>query len=136
MVARTEYPDPAAAQPPETIARNRRLVDREFWTKLRKFAARIPFAEELAAAWFCVVDSDTPASAKGILIAALAYFVSPVDIIPDFIGGFGFTDDAAVLAMAIAAVSRHLKPEHYARARAALGVAETSSSGKEISEAR
>lgn len=121
MIARTEYPDPTAAEAPETTAKNRRLVDREFWRKLSKFAGKIPFAEELAAAWFCIADPGTPAAAKGILIAALAYFVTPVDVIPDFVAGLGFTDDATVLALAIGAVSRHLKPEHYARARAALG---------------
>jgi uncharacterized membrane protein YkvA (DUF1232 family) len=124
MVARAEYPDPAAAQGPETIARNRRLVDREFWHKLLKFARKIPFAEELAAAWFCATDAATPLRAKGILLAALAYFVAPVDFIPDFVAGLGFTDDAAVLALAIGAVSRHMRPEHYDRARAALGRSE------------
>ena len=121
MVARIEYPNPVSAQVPKAVAENRRLVDREFWQKLLKFAAKVPFAEELAAAWFCATDAATPLRAKGILLAALAYFVTPVDVIPDFIAGFGFTDDAAVLALAIRAVSRHLKPDHYTRARAALG---------------
>jgi len=121
MVARIEYPNPVSAQVPKAVAENRRLVDREFWQKLLKFAAKVPFAEELAAAWFCATDAATPLRAKGILLAALAYFVTPVDVIPDFIAGFGFTDDAAVLALAIRAVSRHLKPDHYTRTRAALG---------------
>lgn len=124
MVARTEYPDSAAAQAPEAVARNRRLVDREFWHKLLKFAGKIPFAEELAAAWFCATDAATPLRAKGILLAALAYFVAPVDVIPDFLAGLGFTDDAAVLALALGAVSRHMRAEHYERARAALGRSE------------
>ena len=37
-----------------------------------------------------------------------------------FIAGFGFTDDAAVLAMAIRLVSGNLKEAHYEKARAAL----------------
>jgi uncharacterized membrane protein YkvA (DUF1232 family) len=121
MVVRTECPDLTSAPAPEAVSRNRRIVDREFWRKLLKLAGKIPFAEELAAAWFCTTDAATPLHVKGILLAALAYFVAPVDAIPDFIAGLGFTDDAAVLAMAIGAVSRHLKPEHYARAREALG---------------
>ena len=80
------------------------------------------FAEDLAAAYFCAIDAATPLRVKGMLLAALAYFVMPLDVIPDFVAGLGFTDDAAVLAMAIGAVSRHLKPEHHARARAALGL--------------
>ena len=75
----------------------------------------------MAAAYFCAIDPETPGRVRGILIAALAYFVTPLDVIPDVVAGIGFTDDAAVLAMAIGLVSRNLKPEHYARARAALG---------------
>ena len=119
-----DFPNPAAIQLPAVIARNRRTVERGFWKKLLKVAGRIPFAEDLAAAYFCAMDPATPGRVKGVLIAALAYFVMPVDIIPDFIAGFGFTDDAAVLATAIGLVSGHIKPRHQRRARAALDIAE------------
>ena len=110
-------------------ARARRLVEKDFWRKLLKVAGRIPFAEDLAAAYFCAIDPLTPARVKGVLIGALAYFVIPFDAIPDFIAGFGFTDDAAVLAMAIRLVSRHMKDTHYTRARAALGLPPAIGSG-------
>jgi uncharacterized membrane protein YkvA (DUF1232 family) len=55
-----------------------------------------------------------------MLIAALAYFILPVDAIPDFLLGLGFTDDLAVIATAISMMRRHMKPEHRERARAAL----------------
>ena len=44
----------------------------------------------------------------------------PADMIPDFIVGLGFTDDAAVLAAAIAAIRGHIKPAHREAARATL----------------
>ena len=119
-----DLPNPQAVQLPAVIARNTRTVERGFWKKLLKVAGKIPFAEDLAAAYFCAADPATPGRVKGILIAALAYFVLPVDIIPDFIAGFGFTDDAAVLATAIALVSSHIKPRHHKRARMALGLGE------------
>ena len=116
----SEIPERAAL--PAVIAENRRTVERGFWKKLLQVAAKIPFAEDLAAAYFCAVDPATPGRVKGILFAALAYFVMPVDAIPDWIAGLGFTDDAAVLALAIGMVSRHMTEAHRARARAALGV--------------
>jgi len=119
-----EFPDPTAIQLPAVIARNRSTVERGFWKKLLAVAGRIPFAEDLAAAYFCAADPLTPTRVRGVLLAALAYFVIPVDIIPDFIAGFGFTDDAAVLATAIGLVSRHIKPRHRQRARAALDLPE------------
>lgn len=106
---------------PAVLPANQRTVERSFWKKLLKVAGQIPFAEELAAAYFCAVDPKTPGRVKGLLFAALAYFVTPVDVIPDFVAGLGFTDDAAVLAAVIALVSKNIKPEHHARARAALG---------------
>ena len=63
---------------------------------------------------------NTPLRAKGILLAALAYFVLPTDVIPDMIFGLGFTDDAAVLMAAITAVRAHITPAHRAAAREAL----------------
>ena len=53
-------------------------------------------------------------------LLALAYFVLPTDMVPDFITGFGFTDDATVLAFAIGAVAQAIKERHRAQAREAL----------------
>ena len=107
-------------QLPAVIARNERIVERGFWKKFLKLARRIPFAEDLAAAYFCAVDPATPTKVKAILLAALAYFVMPFDAIPDFIAGFGFTDDAAVLAAAIGLVAKHIGEQHRVKARALL----------------
>ena len=115
-------PSPMATQLPATIARNERIVAEGFWDKLRKVAGKIPFAEDAAAAYFCAVDPQTPAKVKAILLAALAYFVMPFDVVPDFIAGLGFTDDAAVLAMAIGLVARQISDRHRSRARAALHI--------------
>ena len=116
----TNLPENSKVQIPAVIAKNTRTVERGFWKKLLKMAGRIPFAEDAAAAYFCAIDPATPSRVKGILFAALAYFVVPTDAIPDFVAGLGFTDDAAVLAMAISLVSTQIKPEHRRRARAAL----------------
>ena len=45
------------------------------------------------------------------------YVVSPIDVIPDFIAGFGFTDDATVLYAAIRSVAGHIRDEHRVRAK-------------------
>lgn len=91
-----------------------------FWRKARKAARRVPLMEEVVAAYYCALDSKTPLRAKGILAAALAYFILPVDTIPDVILGFGFTDDIAVLTAAITAVRAHMTPAHRLAAREAL----------------
>ena len=109
-----------------TLARERAYVRRGFWTKLRRFAAGLPFAEELLAAYYCAFDRDTPRHVQAALIGALAYFVLPFDLVPDMMPVLGFTDDAAVLATAVKLVSSHMRPEHRDAARQAIarGLAE------------
>jgi uncharacterized membrane protein YkvA (DUF1232 family) len=93
---------------------------RRFWAKVRRVLAQIPFAEDLVAAYYCALDRDTPAYVRALLCGALAYFILPIDMVPDFLAGIGFTDDASVLAAALAAVGRHLQPKHRAQARQSL----------------
>ena len=92
----------------------------QVWAKAKRVAAMLPFAEDLLAAYYCAFDRDTPAHVKATLLGALAYFVLPVDVVPDVLPLIGFTDDAAVLATAIKLVAQHMRPEHRAAARRAL----------------
>ncbi|MBN9242634.1 MAG: DUF1232 domain-containing protein [Mesorhizobium sp.] len=95
-------------------------VRAKFWRTAKKAARHVPFMEDVVAAYYCALDSKTPLRAKGILLAALGYFVLPTDAIPDIIFGLGFTDDVAVLTAAIAAVRAHITPAHRLAAREAL----------------
>ncbi len=105
---------------PAVITRDERIVRAGFWRKLRRLAGRLPFAEDLVAAYYCATDPATPLAARAILIGAVAYFVLPVDAIPDVIAVFGFSDDAAVLAAAIATAGAHISQSHREAARDAL----------------
>ena len=102
------------------FARDEETVRRRFWQKARRVAVRLPFAEDLLAAWYCAFDRDTPMQVKAALIGALAYFVLPFDFVPDVLPLLGFTDDAAILLTALRMVAGHLRPEHRDAARVAL----------------
>ncbi|MGF1454668.1 MAG: YkvA family protein [Alphaproteobacteria bacterium] len=106
---------------PATVERNERIVRNGFWTKLRRLMGRIPFAEDLVAAYVCAFDPATSWRVKAILLTALAYFVLPIDFLPDIIPGLGFTDDAAVLATALKMGADAITPAHRSRAREMLG---------------
>jgi uncharacterized membrane protein YkvA (DUF1232 family) len=99
---------------------NENEVREKFWRTARKAARQIPFMEDLVAAYYCAMDKQTPLRAKGILLAALGYFVLPADAIPDFVFALGFTDDVAVLTAAIATVRAHITPAHRLAAREAM----------------
>lgn len=109
--------DPSKALVPEVIKVNEMRVAEGFWPKIRRVAARVPFAADALSVWWCAKDPETPTAAKGMMLAALAYFVLPTDAIPDFLVGVGFTDDAAVFAALLAIVGKNLKPRHRAAAQ-------------------
>jgi len=104
--------DPARALVPAVVKVNEQRVAKGFWPKIRRTAARVPFAGDALAVWFCAKDPTTPKAAKAMMMAALAYFVMPADAIPDVLAVVGFTDDAAVFAAMLALVGKNLKPRH------------------------
>src|SRR6516165_9331337 len=110
----------AGFEPADRLAEDRESVRRRFWVKLKRVVARLPFAEDLLAAYYCAFDKETPRHVQGALLGAIAYLILPFDFIPDMLPVLGFTDDAAVLATAIRLVANHIKPEHRDAARAAL----------------
>jgi uncharacterized membrane protein YkvA (DUF1232 family) len=104
----------------EHVATNEERVRRDFWRKAARVAARLPFAEDLLAAYYCAFDQATPFRVRAALVGALAYFVLPFDFVPDFLPVLGFADDAAVLATALHMVAGHMRPEHREAAKRAL----------------
>ena len=99
---------------------DQQIVQDGFWTKARRTLGRIPFTEDAVAAFHCATDSATPMTVRATLFGALAYFILPIDIIPDFLLGLGYTDDAAVIATVLTLIGRHLRPEHKEAAQAFL----------------
>jgi uncharacterized membrane protein YkvA (DUF1232 family) len=95
-------------------------VRQRFWPTVKKALRFIPFIEDVVAAYFAMLDPRTPTRARLTLIGALAYFVSPFDVVPDFILGLGFLDDASILLAAITAVRSSIREEHREAARRAL----------------
>jgi uncharacterized membrane protein YkvA (DUF1232 family) len=108
---------------PKSIERDERTA-RGLVPKLMKLVGKIPFADDLVASWYAARDPKTPMRAKAILFAAVAYFVTPLDLLPDFITGLGFTDDATVLATALGLVGMHVKETHRTAARRLLRMPE------------
>jgi uncharacterized membrane protein YkvA (DUF1232 family) len=104
---------------PETLRR-------EFWRKLGRMVPRIPFAEDLLAAYYCAFDRETPTHVKALLLGALAYFVLPTDTVPDMLPIIGFTDDAAVLAATVKLVTDNITPVHRQAAQSKLAEFERS----------
>ena len=94
-----------------------RTVREGFWPKLARTLSHLPFADKMVAAYYCAWDPTTPFKVRGTLLAALAYFILPFDVVPDFILGLGFTDDMAVLVTAFTLIRNHMTQQHIDKAR-------------------
>jgi len=89
------------------------FVKKGFWGKVKKYAGKVPFIRDAIAMYHSMLDSDTPLNVKITIAGALAYFIMPLDAIPDFLAGIGYLDDAGIVASALTIVSNYVTKEHY-----------------------
>jgi len=97
--------------------KNERVVREGFIVKAKRYLRFLPMATEVVAMYYCMLDAKTPMWVKATVAAALAYFILPVDAIPDFIPVVGLGDDVGVLTAALTAVTTHVTNEHRERAQ-------------------
>jgi uncharacterized membrane protein YkvA (DUF1232 family) len=87
-------------------------------SKIAHHANKARLATRLLALWKLVRHRDTPRAPKLIALLVLAYALSPIDLIPDFIPVIGLLDDIILVPMGIALAVR-LTPPHLWQARMA-----------------
>jgi uncharacterized membrane protein YkvA (DUF1232 family) len=89
-----------------------KLVKKDFWKKIKQTAGKVPFMNDVVAMYFCSLDPNTPITVKMIIFGAIAYFISPLDLIPDIAPIVGYGDDAGVIATTLVTVSAYITDEH------------------------
>jgi len=67
--------------------------------------------------FYAFKNKETPKWAKNIIIGALAYFVSPIDSIPDLTPFLGFTDDIGVMMFGLVTIACYIDDEIRKKAR-------------------
>ncbi len=92
------------------------MNDAAFWKKVKRNLGKVPFTADVVALYFCMRDPFTPIWAKAQIAAAIAYFISPIDAIPDAIPLAGYADDAGVIAGTLTLVAAHVTAEHKSQA--------------------
>ena len=94
--------------------------DDAFWAKAKRFAKKAGSKVIYLALmlYYAISSTKTPAWAKTVIISAFAYFICPIDLIPDTIPVVGFADDLAALVAAYKAVKVCATPEVIAQAKA------------------
>lgn len=87
------------------------------WNKLKALVA--VFRREIGIYRSVMADPRCPRAARWLLAGAVAYALSPIDLIPDFIPVLGHLDDALILpvlvGLAIRMIPKELIAEHRAK---------------------
>jgi uncharacterized membrane protein YkvA (DUF1232 family) len=81
----------------EEVREKIEFVDDNLWGKLEKSGKRISFAKDVLALYRYMKDPFVKWYRKAIVVAALIYFIAPIDTIPDIIPLFGYLDDLGVI---------------------------------------
>src|SRR5471030_1314800 len=84
--------------------------DQTFWEKLGKQSAQAgsQLIHKALVLYYTMNDSKTPIRIKASITGALAYFILPLDAIPDALVGVGYLDDLGVLAWAYDTTFNHI----------------------------
>ena len=89
------------------------------WNKItgnvKKVGANLLY--EVLQLFYVAQNPNVPMRIRAAVIAPLGYFISPVDLIPDLTPVVGYSDDAAVIAMAIAFAHAYIDDDIRQRAQ-------------------
>lgn len=94
-----------------------------FWDKLREQAlsAGRDVVERALCLYYAARQPQTPLWARTVIYGALAYFIAPIDAVPDMAPVLGYSDDLGVLVSALVTVSLYINDEVRQRARETMG---------------
>jgi uncharacterized membrane protein YkvA (DUF1232 family) len=81
----------------EEIEKKIEYVDENLWGKLEKSGKKISFAKDILALYRYMKDPFVKWYRKAIVVAALVYFIVPIDTFPDITPLFGYLDDLGVI---------------------------------------
>jgi uncharacterized membrane protein YkvA (DUF1232 family) len=90
------------------------------WNRLKK--SLLALKAQVHALWLASKDKRTPWYAKTLAGLVVAYALSPIGLIPDFIPVLGYLDDLLILPAGIALAIKLIPPEVMAEARLKAGI--------------
>ena len=111
---------PVLRPAPASEAQARAFSSDRFWAKLARSAliAGREVVERALWLYYAAERPEVPRWAKLTIYGALAYFVLPLDAIPDLIPGAGYVDDLGALTTALLTVAGFVNDEVKQRASA------------------
>jgi uncharacterized membrane protein YkvA (DUF1232 family) len=86
------------------------VVEERLWDKVAREGSKIRFMKEVRALYRYLRDKNVPWYRKSVIVGALIYFITPIDLIPDFIPILGYLDDLGVIMAAVKFLGSELVP--------------------------
>ena len=86
------------------------FVEENLWSKLQRVGKKISFAKDVLALFNYMRDPYVSWQRKTIVAAALVYFISPIDAVPDIAPLVGYLDDLGVIAALLKYLGSELVP--------------------------
>ena len=94
----------------EDVEEKIEYVENNLWSKLEKAGKKISFAKDVLALVNYMRDPYVSWHRKAIVAAALVYFISPIDAIPDIAPLVGYLDDLGVITALLKYLGHELIP--------------------------
>jgi uncharacterized membrane protein YkvA (DUF1232 family) len=88
--------------------------EQDFWDKVSNYFHNIGKEALIKALtlYYTAKDVLTPDWVRVLVYSALGYFISPIDVIPDFIPLLGYSDDLAILATILFSIKAYVGNQH------------------------
>jgi len=87
-----------------------KYIEENLWEKLERVGKKISFAKDILALVNYMRDPYVSWHRKAIVVAALIYFISPIDTIPDIAPLVGYLDDLGVITALLKFLGHELIP--------------------------
>ena len=94
--------------------------DESFWEKVKGVlkSAGLPLIYKAIQLYYVMMKPECPIHIKAAIVGALGYFISPIDLIPDFIPFVGFSDDLGAVVAALMLAQMYVDDDVKRKARA------------------
>ncbi|WP_312099357.1 YkvA family protein [Niallia sp.] len=106
----------------EIAVAGKHYSEEKFWKKLARFGKKAGSSVVYAVLllYYTLQKPSVPKKIKVTIIGALGYFILPIDLIPDFLVGIGYTDDLGALGIALFQVAMYIDDDIKTKAKAKL----------------
>jgi uncharacterized membrane protein YkvA (DUF1232 family) len=91
------------------LTRKEKYVSDNLFKKLRYISKNLRIIKDIKALYNYMKSDKIPIGKKFIVIAALIYFITPIDAIPDAIPIVGFLDDIGIISALVKYLGQELK---------------------------